>query len=84
MISKALQGQLEKEARRLNGWAVVYNDDIGMIVTRDARIISAVKAERAQAESGDGSDTQDDNSSNEELLRGQESTEPDTTVDVSS
>ncbi len=50
VISKSLQKRLEQQARRLVGWAIVYNDDIGMVVTREAEIIRAMEAERAQAE----------------------------------
>lgn len=58
VISKSLQGRLEREARNLSGWTIVYNDDIGMVVTRDAGMVASVEAELAAGEAASESDGQ--------------------------
>jgi len=88
VISKSLQGRLEGQARRLKGWAIVYNDDTGMVVTRDAQIIEAVEAERAQAEAepdddASTADAEDNTSEFNEAVPEEQGGGPETTADVS-
>lgn len=50
IISKSMQGLLARQARQLNGWQTVYDDDIATVVSRDSEMIAAAEAEEALAE----------------------------------
>ena len=85
VISKSLQAKLEQQARRLYGWAIVYNDDSGMVVTRDSQIISAVEAERAQAEAEEEAATEGEGTSSDfnEATPDEQVAEPESAANVS-
>lgn len=85
VISKSLQAKLDQQARRLYGWAIVYNDDSGMVVTRDSQIISAVEAERAQAEAEEEAEAEGeaDSSDFNEAAQEEQVAEPETAANAS-
>lgn len=41
VVCKELQPDLEETMRRLSGWDVVYEDDVGLVATRDALVTDA-------------------------------------------
>ena len=58
VISKSLQGPLYRQTRRLRGWEKVYDDEVGLIVSRDEQLIAA--AAEAKAASDEAAERQDD------------------------
>lgn len=56
VISKSLQGPLYRQMRRLQGWKEVYDDEVGLILSRDQELINAA----AEAEAAKNEDEQAD------------------------
>jgi hypothetical protein len=51
IVHKELQVQLERKTRRLAGWKIVYEDDLGLVAMREA-VADRIKKESSTTDSG--------------------------------